>query len=110
MFEMIRKSLLASLGAAVVTKEKVEAATKKWVDDGKISTDEAEKLAQDLVENGRKQWEEIQSKVSETVRKTLENLDIATRKDIDNLTNRIEGLEKKISVSDEPGESDENHS
>ena len=110
MFEMIRKSLLASLGAAVVTKEKVEAATKKWVDDGKISTDEAERLAQDLVENGRKQWEEIQSKVSETVRKTLESLDIATRKDIDNLTNRIEDLEKKILVPDEPGESDENHS
>ena len=110
MFEMIRKSLLASLGAAVVTKEKVEAATKKWVDDGKISTDEAERLARDLVENGRKQWEEIQSNVSETVRKALENLDIATRKDIDNLTNRIEELEKKISVPDEPGESDENHS
>jgi hypothetical protein len=34
--EMIRKSMLASLGAAVVTKEKVEEATKRWVDEGKI--------------------------------------------------------------------------
>lgn len=110
MFEIIRKGLLASLGAALVTKEKVEAATKKWVDEGKISTDEADRLAQDLVESGQKQWEEIQSKISETVRKTLENLDIATRKDIDILATRIDEIEKKISVPGEPGESDESHS
>jgi hypothetical protein len=30
LIEMIRKSLLASLGAAVVTKEKVEEATNVW--------------------------------------------------------------------------------
>ena len=107
MFEMIRKSLLASLGAAVVTKEKVEAATRKWVDEGRISTDEAERLAQDLVENGRKQWEDIQAKVSETVRQTLEGLDIATRKDIDHLSERIDEIERKVPVSDEPGESEE---
>ncbi len=109
MFEMIRKGFLASLGAAVVTKEKVEAATKKWVDEGKISTDEAERLAQDLVENGQKQWEEIQTKVSETVRKTLEGLDIATRKDIDHLSERIDEIEKQISVSEGPDESEEPH-
>jgi polyhydroxyalkanoate synthesis regulator phasin len=51
LIEMIRKSLLASLGAAVVTKEKVEEATKRLVEDGKISRDEAEKLANDLVDN-----------------------------------------------------------
>jgi polyhydroxyalkanoate synthesis regulator phasin len=50
LIEMIRKSLLASLGAAVVTKEKVEAATQRLVEDGKISRDEAEKLANELVE------------------------------------------------------------
>ena len=105
MFELIRKSLLASLGAAVVTKEKVEAATKKWVDDGKISTQEAERLAQDLVDSGQKQWEDFQSKVTDTVNKTLENLDIATHKDIEALTGRIEAMEKKLSVPEGPGES-----
>ncbi|MBW1800047.1 MAG: hypothetical protein JRJ85_04880 [Deltaproteobacteria bacterium] len=49
MFELIKKSLLASLGAAVVTKEKVEKVTRKLVDEGKISKDEAEKLSQDLL-------------------------------------------------------------
>ncbi len=105
MFEILKKSLLASLGAAVVTKEKVEAATKKWVDDGRISTEEADRLAQDLVESGRKQWEDFQSKVSETVKKTLEGLDIATREEVDALTTRIEEIEKRLSLCEGRGES-----
>ena len=94
--EMIRNSLLASLGAAVVTKEKVEEATKRWVDEGKISKDEAERMARDLVESGRHQLEDIQGKISETVRKGLDNFDIGSKKEFKELKARVDNLEKKI--------------
>lgn len=94
--EMIKKSLLASLGAAVVTKEKVEEATKRWVDEGKISRDEAEKLAQDLVESGKHQWEDIQEKVGETVRKGLDSFDIGSKKEFQELKARVENLEERL--------------
>ncbi len=94
--EMIKKSLLASLGAAVVTKEKVEEATKRWVDEGKISRDEAEKLAQDLVESGKHQWEDIQEKVAETVRKGLDSFDIGSKKEFQELKARVENLEERL--------------
>lgn len=97
LIEMIRKSLLASLGAAVVTKEKVEEATKRWVDEGKISRDEAERLAQDLVESGKHQWDEIQEKMTETVRKGLDTFDIGSKKEFQELKARVEELEKQIS-------------
>jgi polyhydroxyalkanoate synthesis regulator phasin len=97
MFEMIRKSLLASLGAAVVTKEKVEDATKRWVDEGKISRDEAEKLAADLLESGQHQWDEIQGKITETVRKGLDNLDIGSKIEFQELEERVAHLEKRVS-------------
>ena len=99
--EMIRNSLLASLGAAVVTKEKVEEATRRWVDEGKISRDEAERLAQDLVESGRGQWEDIQEKISETVRKGLDNFDIGSKKEFQELKARVDSLEKQIAVPEE---------
>ena len=95
-FEMIRKSMLASLGAAVVTKEKVEEATKRWVEEGKISRDEAERLAQDLVESGKHQWDDIQEKMTETVRKGLDTFDIGSKKEFRELSERVEKLEKKI--------------
>ena len=97
-FEMIRKSMLASLGAAVVTKEKVEEATKRWVDEGKISRDEAEKLAQDLVESGKHQWEDIQDKMTETVRKGLDTFDIGSKKEFKELKAQVENLEKRLDV------------
>ena len=96
--EMIRNSLLASLGAAVVTKEKVEEATRRWVDEGKISRDEAERLAQDLVESGRGQWEDIQKKISETVRKGLDTFDIGSKREFQDLKERVENLEKRLAV------------
>jgi polyhydroxyalkanoate synthesis regulator phasin len=96
--EMIRKSMLASLGAAVVTKEKVEEATKRWVDEGKISKDEAERLAQDLVESGRHQWEDIQDKMTETVRKGLDSFDIGSKREFQDLKEQVESLEKRLAV------------
>ena len=103
MFEMIRKSLLASLGAAVVTKEKVEQATRRWVDEGKISKEEADKLAQELVDSGQRQWEDIQTKITDTVRKGLDTFDIGSKKEFRELKERVENLEKRLSESEAAG-------
>ena len=103
MLEMIRKSLLATLGAAVVTKEKVEEATRNWVEEGKISRSEAERLAEDLVESGQHQWQEIQTRVSETVRKGLDTLDIGSRKEFRDLQARVEELERRLALLQGPG-------
>ncbi len=98
MFELIKKGVLASLGAAVVTKEKVEKATRKLVNEGKISKAEAEKLAQELLESGQKQWEEIQAMVTDAVKKVVENLDIITKKDFQELNEKVEELQKKLAM------------
>ncbi|HDZ91528.1 MAG TPA: hypothetical protein ENH37_12765 [Deltaproteobacteria bacterium] len=102
MFETIKKSLLAGLGAAVVTKEKIENVTRKLVEEGKITTEEAEKLSKDLIESGSKQWEDMQERVTSTVKKALEGLDIATRQDLTALTRRVDGLEKRIASLEHP--------
>jgi polyhydroxyalkanoate synthesis regulator phasin len=103
MLEMIRKSLLATLGAAVVTKEKVEEATRSWVDEGKISRSEAERLAEDLVESGQHQWQEIQTRVSEMVRKGLDTLDIGSKKEFRDLQARVADLERRLVQLQGPG-------
>lgn len=103
MLEMIRKSLLATLGAAVVTKEKVEEATRSWVEEGKISRSEAERLSEDLVESGQHQWQEIQTRVSEMVRKGLDTLDIGSKKEFRDLQARVEELERRLAQLQGPG-------
>lgn len=101
MFETIKKSLLAGLGAAVVTKEKIENITRKLAEEGKITTEEAEKLSKDLIESGSKQWEDMQDRISATVKKALEGLDLCTKQDFAALAGRVDALEKKIASLEE---------
>ncbi|MBN2123164.1 MAG: phasin family protein [Deltaproteobacteria bacterium] len=101
MFELIKKSLLAGLGAAVVTKEKVEETTKKLVDEGKISMEEAEKLSKELLESGQAQWQELQSKITAAVKKAVSSLDLAARKDLEALEEKVEDLRKRLETIEE---------
>jgi polyhydroxyalkanoate synthesis regulator phasin len=76
----------------------VEEATKRLVEDGKLSREEAEKLANDLVESGRHQWDEIQEKMTETVRKGLDSFDIGSKREFQELKDRVDNLEKRLVI------------
>jgi len=102
MLDAIRKSLLLSLGTAVIAKEKVDEAIKKLVEQGKISREEAEKLSQDFQESGERQWTDIQALVRDTVRKALDSLDIPSAKEFEELKKRVENLEKRVSLASPP--------
>jgi polyhydroxyalkanoate synthesis regulator phasin len=101
MFELLRKSILAGIGAAVLTAEKVQEATKRFVDEGKLSAEEAEKFANDLLRSGERQWDDMSSRISEGVRKGVETLDFVNRKDFQDLKARVEMLEQRLSILEE---------
>lgn len=103
MLELIKKSLLASLGAAVVTKEKIQEATFSLVQQGKISVEEAEKLSDELVTSGQHQWEEVQSKVTENVKKAMDSLDISSKSEFQELMTRLENLEQRVAALESAG-------
>jgi len=98
MLELIKRSLLASLGAAVVTKEKIQEVTHSLVEQGKISADEAEKLADDLVQSGQNEWEEMHAWISESVKKGMDSLDISSKGEFLELKERVENLEKRMAI------------
>lgn len=97
MFDLLRKSLLMGLGAAVVTREKIDQATKQFVEQGKINKEEAEKLAHELLQSGEKQWEELQGAFRETAGKVLSGMDIPKNQEFQDLRARVEKLEKRLS-------------
>lgn len=106
MLELIKKGLFAGIGAVVVTKQKVMEAAENLVKEGKLSTSEAERLSEDLVKSGERQWEEITANLHETMKKWTDNLEMARRKDIEALEARIEALEKRLQ-EEKPGEKEE---
>ncbi|MDY6880807.1 MAG: phasin family protein [Desulfatiglans sp.] len=96
MLEEIRKGLLSGFGALLLTKEKVEEATRKLVEDAKISKEDAKVLVDELFETGSRQWSEIEESLSKTLRKGIDNLDLASKKELHELKSDVGKLEKRL--------------
>ena len=65
MINAIKKTLLAGLGAAVVTKEKVEAGLADLVSQGKLSAEDARAFARKLARDGRQEFAGLSDEVGE---------------------------------------------
>ena len=104
MFEIFKKSLFAGLGLAVVTKTKLESVLEKLVEEGKLSRSEAEKLGQELLESGEKQWTDFEGRLKETVKGFLADMDICKASDVKKLEKKVKALEMRLKVLEEPKE------
>lgn len=96
MLEEIRKGLLSSFGAVVLTKEKAEEATRKLVEDAKISKEDAQTLIDELFETGTRQWTEIEASLSQAIHKGIDSLDFASKKELHGLKSKMGRLEKRV--------------
>ena len=65
MIDALKKTLLAGVGAAVVSKEKVEAVLGDLVRQGKVTSAEAREVAEKLVAEGRREAETLTRDLSD---------------------------------------------
>jgi len=101
MLGLLKKGMLAGIGAVVLTRDKIREATRTLVEEGKLSSDEAEKFAEDLVKSGERQWKEINAKFQASMRKFSENLEMVRKKDFLDLKDKVEVLEQRLSRLEE---------
>jgi len=101
MLDLLKKSLMAGLGAVVITRDKIREGTRSLVEEGKMSTEEAEKLADELVKSGERQWDELNSKFQSSMRKWSDNADVENKKEIQDLKARVELLEQRLGLLEE---------
>ena len=104
MFEIFKKSLFAGLGLAVVTKTKMESVLEKLVEEGKMSRDEAEKMGQELLESGEKQWTDFETRLNDTVKGFLENMDISKASELKKLEKKVKALDLRLKALEEAKE------
>ena len=104
MFEIFKKSLFAGLGLAVVTKTKLESVLDKLVEEGKMSRAEAEKMGQDLLESGEKQWTDFETRLQETIKGFLANMDISKASELKKLEKKVKALDMRLKALEEQKE------
>ncbi len=96
MIDLIKKTMLAGVGAAVVTKEKVEQALGEFVSEGKVSAGDARVMADKIAEQGRKEFDEFCSRLSSKLRDTTVQADEASQARLAALELRVRVLEEKL--------------
>ena len=91
MIETIKKTLLAGVGAAVVTKEKVQDALDDYVRQGKLKADDAKIIAEKIAERGRREFEELSQQASARASELFTRHDSA-------VTARLAALEARVAA------------
>jgi polyhydroxyalkanoate synthesis regulator phasin len=98
MIDVIKKTLLAGVGAAVITKEKVESALGEFVEQGKVSSQEARQMADKIAEQGRREFETMSHLLGEKLRERFASADAKTDERLATLEARVAALEQAGSV------------
>lgn len=94
MINTIKKTVLAGVGAAVLSKEKVEAALGDFVQQGKVSSTEARQMAEKIAEQGRAEFETLRQEWDARFREIFSGVDRRAQERIDALEARIATLER----------------
>lgn len=95
MLETSRKLLLAGIGVAVLTKEKIEGIVRELIKQGEISKEEGMKLVKEVLQKGEEMQKTLEAKIDVGIDKAMRRLNIPTRKEIQELREKLEKLIKK---------------
>ncbi len=100
---MLRRMMLAGAGAISIFHEELEHHLDKLVERGEISQKDREDMMAKMKERRQKFMRRRREYAQKHVTRTLEHLDVPSRSDIDNLSQKITSLEKKIDELKKPG-------
>ncbi len=94
--QLIRKVLLATIGAAALAQEEVEALLNRLVERGEIAEKDAKKLAQEMMEKRNKKTIQVQDEIGKNIESVMEKMNFSSKSDVEALSQKINGLSKKI--------------
>ncbi len=82
---MLKDLFYIGIGGALLAKEKVEKELNELVEKGKLNKEEAQKLLDKAKAKGEEEEKEAKTKLKEAIREVLEEMDLATKSDIEAL-------------------------
>ncbi|MCL5781574.1 MAG: phasin family protein [Bacillota bacterium] len=93
--DFIKKGLAFGLGLAVTSKEQAEKFVNELVKKGELSQEESKDMINQLIQRGEEEKKEIKRIMREQLKQMMDELNLATKDDINRLEQRIQNLEKR---------------
>ncbi len=96
MIDLLKKTLLAGVGAAVITKDKIEGALDDFVRQGKVNASDARIMADKIAEQGRREFDELAGELNTRISGMLDRTNAESQARIAALEERVKILEAKL--------------
>ncbi len=96
MFDLVKKTMLAGVGMAVVTKDKVLESLDELVEKGKLSQEEAAALSEKIVEEGQEETEKAKVEANKLFSEMLHRANLVTKDQYEALAARVTELEGRL--------------
>lgn len=87
---MLKDLIYLGVGSALLAKEKIDEEIAELVEKGKVSKEEAKKMAESAKERVEKEEAEMKEKLKEMIKEVIQEMDLATRSDIEEMVRKIE--------------------
>jgi len=100
MFDLIKKTMLAGVGFAAMTKDKVEQVIKEYIEKGEITEKEGKDLLNEFMQKSEHARKDMETRLEEMIQGVLKRMKIATQDDIKAIDERIKVLEQKPPSAD----------
>lgn len=95
MLELLRKTVFAGIGAAVTTKDRVQSMLQELVEQGKLSQEDAERMAEKIARDGKAEFEKTKQEVSNNLQEMFGKEKMVKESDFRKLELRVSILEEK---------------
>lgn len=96
MIDIMKKTMLASVGLAVVTKDKVLESLDELVEKGKLTQEEAAEMSDKIVEEGKTETDKAKVEASKLFNDMLHRANVVTKDQYDALAQRVTELEGRL--------------
>lgn len=98
MYEEIKKGFLTSLGAVLLTKDKIEEVIRKMVEESKMTEADARRLKEELLNTGEQQFSKMEKTFSDSFKKGLDRMGVGREDEFLGLKHKVEALEVRLSI------------
>ncbi|MDR2549454.1 MAG: hypothetical protein LBD10_04545 [Desulfobulbus sp.] len=96
MMEFVKNAVYAGIGAAFLTKEKIEELKGELIEKGKMSQEEGKQFVDDLLRKSEKAKDQLDLWLNKRVEDRIKQLNLATKDEIAELQRKIEELQVAI--------------
>ncbi len=98
MKELMKNVVYAGVGAAFLTKEKIEELNRELVEKGKMTQEEGKKFVEELIKKSENAKDQLELWISQRVEDKIKQLNLATRDELADLKRQVEELQVALNA------------